>query len=122
MLGKKSQGPLMSCGCSPGGEHGHETAGNTAESVLTGHHDPPRLSPFGHFFRHAGRWLGFTGLYAAFSVCPFCGQAGCPVGMGIAGSVGAFFTLCLMDWKRLFRYGWDSWTKKTKDDHETLNL
>ena len=104
MLGKEPQGPLMSCGGSPGGEHEAETKGAPGGSVLTGPHDHPELSPFGYLFRFAGRWFGFTGLYAAFSVCPFCGQAGCPVGVGIAGSVGAFFALCLMDWKRLFGY------------------
>ena len=51
MLGKKSQGPLMSCGCSPGGEHEPETTGVSTESVLTGPHDHPGLSPFGHLFR-----------------------------------------------------------------------
>lgn len=90
MLGKEPQGPLMSCGGSPGGEHEAETKGAPGGSVLTGPHDHPELSPFGYLFRFAGRWFGFTGLYAAFSVCPFCGQAGCPVGVGIAGSVGAF--------------------------------
>lgn len=34
MLGKKSQGPLMPCGCSPGGEHGHEEERLSAESVI----------------------------------------------------------------------------------------
>ena len=63
-----------------------------------------KLSPFGHLFRLLASWLGFTGLYAMFSVCPFCGQQGCPVGMASAGTVGAFFALCFQDWKRLFVY------------------
>jgi len=63
-----------------------------------------RLSPFGHLFRLLASWLGFTGLYAMFAVCPFCGQQGCPVGMASAGPVGAFFALCFQDWKRLFLY------------------
>nr|WP_321404652.1 hypothetical protein [uncultured Desulfobacter sp.] len=65
---------------------------------------PAKLSPFGRLFRLFASWLGFTGLYAAFSVCPFCGQQGCPVGMASAGTVGAFLALCLQDWKRLFSY------------------
>ncbi|GAB6096160.1 hypothetical protein JCM14469_24130 [Desulfatiferula olefinivorans] len=65
---------------------------------------PARRSPFGHLFRFIGKWFGFTGLYAAFSVCPFCGQAGCPVGVGLAGSVGAFFALCATDWKQLLGF------------------
>jgi len=63
-----------------------------------------RLSPFGHFFRFLASWFGFTGLYAAFAVCPFCGQQGCPVGIASAGTIGAFFALCFQDWKRLFEY------------------
>lgn len=65
---------------------------------------PARLSPFGKLFRLFGSWFGFTGLYAAFSVCPFCGQQACPVGIASAGAVGAFLTLCLQDWKTLFRF------------------
>jgi hypothetical protein len=61
-----------------------------------------KLSPFGHLFRFIGWWFGFTGLYAMFSVCPFCGRQGCPVGLASAGTVGALLSLCLQDWKRLF--------------------
>ena len=63
-----------------------------------------RLSPFGHVFRLLASWFGFTGLYAMFAVCPFCGQQGCPIGIASAGTVGAFFALCFQDWKRLFVY------------------
>jgi hypothetical protein len=62
---------------------------------------PVRLSPFGRLVRTFALWFGFTGLYAAFAVCPFCGRQGCPVGMVSAGTVGAFFALCFQDWKRL---------------------
>jgi hypothetical protein len=64
----------------------------------------PRLSPFGRLFRFLATWFGLTGLYTAFAVCPFCGQPGCPVGIASAGTVGAFLTLCVQDWKRLFYY------------------
>jgi len=63
-----------------------------------------KLSPFGRLFRFLGWWLGLTGLYSAFSVCPFCGQPGCPVGLASAGTVGAFLALCVQDWRSLFRY------------------
>ena len=63
-----------------------------------------KLSPFGHLFRLFASWFGFTGLYAIFAVCPFCGQQGCPVGIASAGTIGAFFALCFQDWKRLFAY------------------
>jgi hypothetical protein len=62
------------------------------------------LSPFGRIFRFIGSWLGFAGLYSAFSVCPICGQQGCPVGIASAGAVGAFLALCVQDWKTLFRH------------------
>jgi hypothetical protein len=66
-----------------------------------------RLSPIGRLFRFIGWWFGFTGLYATFTVCPFCGQPGCPVGMASAGAVGAFLALCMQDWRRFlgFRRG-----------------
>ncbi len=62
------------------------------------------MSPFGHLFRFVGWWFGFAGLYSMFAVCPFCGQAGCPAGLASAGTVGAFFALCVQDWKRFFRF------------------
>ncbi len=71
-----------------------------------------KLSPFGRLFRFFGAWFGFTGLYAMFSVCPFCGRQGCPVGMVTAGSVGAFLALCLQDWKKLFLYIKQNFRKK----------
>ena len=71
-----------------------------------------KLSPFGHLFRFFASWFGFTGLYAMFAVCPFCGQQSCPVGMASAGTVGAFFALCLQDWKRLFEYIKQKFSKK----------
>jgi len=78
---------------------------NTYQVQSPGKSNPKiKLSPFGHLFRIFASWFGVTGLYAAFSVCPFCGQQGCPVGMASAGTVGAFLALCFQDWKRLFSY------------------
>jgi len=71
-----------------------------------------KLSPFGHLFRLIASWFGFTGLYAMFAVCPFCGQQGCPVGIASAGTFGAFFALCVQDWKRLFVYFRQKFGKK----------
>lgn len=65
-------------------------------------HTEISLSPFGRFFRMFASWFGFTGLYAMFAVCPFCGRQGCPVGLASAGTIGAFLSLCTQDWKRLF--------------------
>lgn len=67
-------------------------------------HSERKISPFGRLFRFIGWWFGFTGLYATFAVCPFCGQQGCPVGIASAGTIGAFFALCIQDWKRFFAF------------------
>jgi hypothetical protein len=67
-------------------------------------HHKPKLSPFGRLFRFVGWWFGFTGLYATFSACPICGQQGCPGGILSSSIVGAFFALCLQDWKRLYGF------------------
>lgn len=61
-----------------------------------------KLSPLGYILKLISKWIGFTGLYAAFSVCQFCGQPGCSVGVGSASIVGAFFVLILQDWKILY--------------------
>ncbi len=45
-----------------------------------------------HFFVW---WLAFFGLYSSSSICPFCGQPGCPVGVGSAGFIGGFFALII---------------------------
>ena len=78
-----------------------------------------KLSAFGHLFRFIGWWFGLTGLYAMFSVCPFCGQQGCPVGLASAGSVGALLSLCLQDWKRLFGFLRRKMLNKAPEEKET---
>ena len=75
-----------------------------------------KLSPFGHLFRFFSWWFGFTGLYFMYAVCPFCGQQGCPVGLASAGTVGAFFALCMQDWKLLFRFLKHKLSKETKEE------
>ncbi len=59
---------------------------------------------FSQLFRFFGWWLGFSGLYAMFAVCPFCGQQGCPVGAGSAGVVGGFFALVVQNGRAFFRF------------------
>jgi hypothetical protein len=49
-----------------------------------------------------GWGVGFSGLYAASTVCPHCGQVGCAVGigtMGIMGGLTATVVSCLR-WRR----------------------
>ena len=53
------------------------------------------------FFRW---WLVFSGIYAMSSVCPFCGQFGCPVGGGAAGLVGGLFAVLVQQGKAISRF------------------
>jgi hypothetical protein len=87
-------------------EHHEDCCGHEPESGEKPHseHGVRKLSPLGRLFRFFGWWFGFTGLYSAFTVCPFCGQQGCPVGLVSAGTVGAFLALCAQDWKLLAGY------------------
>ena len=62
-----------------------------------------KLPIIGHMFRFLGLWFAFTGLYAMFSVCPFCGQAGCPVGVGGAGIIGGIFAILVQQWKSVLK-------------------
>lgn len=63
-----------------------------------------KVSPLGYILKLFSKWLGFTSLYAAFSVCPFCGQQACPVGIGSASIIGVFFALLFNDWKTLLNF------------------
>jgi len=51
--------------------------------------------------RFFGWWLAFFGLYSSSSVCPFCGQQGCPVGIGSAGLLGVIFAIIIRSWNRI---------------------
>jgi len=84
-------------------------------------HGKRKMSPFGHLFRFFGWWFGFTGLYSMFAVCPFCGQQGCPVGLASAGTVGAFFALCIQDWKLLFRFLKQKFSRHAKEETSSNN-
>ncbi|NLH48964.1 MAG: hypothetical protein GX444_10220 [Myxococcales bacterium] len=33
-------------------------------------------------------WFGISGFLVSTSTCPFCGQTGCPVGVGQAAGIG----------------------------------
>lgn len=72
------------------------------ESLRTVIHGKPTV--LGQLFRFFGWWLGFSGLYAMFAVCPFCGQQGCPVGAGSAGIVGGFFALVVQNGRGFLRF------------------
>jgi len=63
-----------------------------------------RHSVFSRVLRFFAWWFAFIGLYSSSSVCPFCGQQGCPVGAGAAGFLGGFFALLVQDWKGAFKF------------------
>jgi hypothetical protein len=72
------------------------------ESLRVAHYGKPTV--LGQLFRFFGWWLGFSGLYAMFAVCPFCGQQGCPVGLGGAGAVGGFFALVVQNGRGFLKF------------------
>jgi len=51
--------------------------------------------------RFAGWWSIFAGVLAVNSVCPFCGSAACPVGLGTTGVIAVFFA-AVKQWGKLF--------------------
>lgn len=55
----------------------------------------------GRIFRFFGWWFAFLGLYSVSAACPFCGQVGCPVGVGSAGIVAGFFAILVQSWNAL---------------------
>ncbi len=61
-----------------------------------------RPSLTGRWARFFLWWLIFSGIYASSSVCPFCGQAGCPVGAASAGVVGGVFAFLITAARRLW--------------------
>jgi len=63
-----------------------------------------RLSAWlGRATQLTGWWLGFTSFFVMGSTCPCCGQPGCPVGIGAAGTLGAVVTFLFSKLKSLGR-------------------
>ncbi|MEO0086257.1 MAG: hypothetical protein ABIK37_06455 [candidate division WOR-3 bacterium] len=71
--------------------------------------DAPSVVPRGraarvlaNLLRFAGLWAGISGVYAAVGggACPCCGNPGCPVGIGLAGIVGAIGSLIINHGRR----------------------
>jgi hypothetical protein len=81
--------------------HKLENVGPSIHGDATPPEIPPGIKRFyqypfiGRAFRFFTWWLIFSGIYASSSVCPFCGQFGCPVGAASAGIVGGFFALVI---------------------------
>jgi len=62
-----------------------DEASSLEPAAALGSRWPRWLKPVARFLTW---WLGFFALLGAFSVCPFCGQAGCPGGPASAGLIG----------------------------------
>jgi len=45
------------------------------------------------FVRLFGWWVIFAGSLTVFSICPVCGQTGCPAGIGITGIVAGILAI-----------------------------
>ncbi len=61
--------------------------------------------PFlGRLFRFFGWWFIFAGALSAMSVCPVCGQVGCPVGVGTTGILAGFFALIKQNGKESVKF------------------
>jgi hypothetical protein len=58
-------------------------------------------------FSFLGWWLGFSALLGPLSVCPACGQAGCPGGAASAGVLGGLLAVLLAAPKWLWRRVYD---------------
>jgi hypothetical protein len=61
----------------------------------------PFLAKFTRFF---GWWFIFAGTFAAFSVCPVCGQVSCPVGVGTTGILAGIFALIKQNGRQFIYY------------------
>lgn len=85
----------------PVGDIEYEDIKSLKESIES--HIVKKHPILGRLLRFFGWWFGFTGLYAMFAVCPFCGQAGCPVGVGGAGLMGGLCALGMQNWKAFFQ-------------------
>ncbi|MEO0086131.1 MAG: hypothetical protein ABIK37_05815 [candidate division WOR-3 bacterium] len=57
-----------------------------------------------NLLRFIGLWAGISAAYAAMGggACPCCGNPGCPVGIGVAGIVGALGSLIINYGRRWF--------------------
>ncbi len=44
-------------------------------------------------YKFFGWWIIFAGGMTVFSVCPICGQTGCPIGIGTTGILAGIFSL-----------------------------
>lgn len=63
---------------------------------------------FRHLLQLFGWWFGFTNLYSAVTICPFCGQQVCPVNMATTGLLGMFSAL----WVQNRNIAWDFLKKR----------
>lgn len=55
-------------------------------------------------YKFLGWWFIFAGGITVFSICPVCGQMGCPVGIGTTGILAGIFALIKTNGKNFFVY------------------
>ena len=64
--------------------------------------------------RFFASWFSFFAILGSFSICPFCGQPGCPGGAADAGILGGLATVVL--WLSGILYGFlQKISRKRKD-------
>ena len=64
-------------------------------------------------YKFFGWWAIFASAITAFSVCPVCGQTGCPVGIGTAGILAGFLSLLKMNTKNFITFMKNIFSNKT---------
>ncbi|HOO72691.1 MAG TPA: hypothetical protein PK926_13085 [Spirochaetota bacterium] len=101
-LGEK---PVLNCSVNkPAANIQEEDIAALRESVKTlAYKTHPFLAKIFHFL---GWWAIFAGSLSLFSVCPICGQIGCPVGVGVTGVIAgllAFLKQYLKDFVLLIK-------------------
>jgi len=82
--------PQASTHSEPTSDHHHQRHHSKASGFW------PRL------WRFLGFWMGISGLYASSTVCPCCGQVGCPVGLAAAGVLGGGLAFILTYARRIW--------------------
>ncbi|MBN2401687.1 MAG: hypothetical protein JXN64_04750 [Spirochaetes bacterium] len=55
-------------------------------------------------YKFFGWWFIFAGGITIFSVCPICGQTGCPVGVGTTGILAGILSLVKISGKNCINY------------------
>ncbi len=99
-----SSHPYAHPGCCAHDAVATETPCHNPAGTLAAQPESQQADRWGALKRSILWFFAFFGIYASSSVCPFCGQPGCPVGIGGAALVGGVFAC-------LGHYGKSAWEK-----------